>query len=175
MNNSSSSPAVSSIADRIKRFAPTVLSADSATLAPGDQQALGKIILAAKYLDPLFRQQIWNGSEALLKSLEADTSTAGQERLHYFRMNQGPWSRLDENQPFIEGAPARLPQGNFYPADITKEEFNAWLDTLSAEEKNRATGYFHVIRRDANGKLKTVPYSEEYSAFLEPAAELLRE
>ncbi len=76
---------------------------------------------------------------------------------------------------FIQGVPARLPQANFYPADITKEEFNAWLSTLSAEEKDRATGYFHVIRRDAAGKLKSVSYSEEYREYLEPAAKLLRE
>ena len=32
-----------------------------------------------------------------------------------------------------------------------------------------------LIRRDADGKLMTVPYSEEYREFLEPAAKLLRE
>jgi hypothetical protein len=58
---------------------------------------------------------------------------------------------------------------------MTKEEFNAWVSTLSAEEKEKATGFFYVIRRDANGKLKTVPYSQEYREFLEPAAKLLRE
>jgi hypothetical protein len=163
------------LAAKINRFAPTVLTADAARLTPGDRAALQKIIAAAKYLDPLYRQQIWSGSEALLKKLEADSSGAAREREHYFRMNQGPWSRLDENQAFIEGVPARLPQANFYPGDITKEEFNSWLSRLPAEEKARATGYFHVIRRDASGKFKTVPYSEEYREFLEPAAQLLRE
>ena len=166
-------PAV--LAEKINRFIPTVLTADTAVLTAGDREALQKIIAAAKFLDPLYRQQIWSGSESLLKSLEADANASGQERLHYFRMNQGPWSRLDENQPFIQGVPVRLPQANFYPADITKEEFNAWLSTLSAEEKDRATGYFHVIRRDAAGKLKSVSYSEEYREYLDPAAKLLRE
>jgi hypothetical protein len=46
---------------------------------------------------------------------------------------------------------------------------------LSPAEKEKATGYFYTIRRDAAGKLKTVPYSEEYREFLEPAAKLLRE
>jgi len=175
MGSSSSSPSVSSLAAKIKRFVPTVLTADATHLSNGDQQALHKIIAAARYLDPLFQQQIWSGAEPLLKTLEADASAAGQERLHYFRMNQGPWSRLDESQPFIEGVPERMPQANFYPADITKEEFNAWLKTLTPDENDRATGYFHVIRRDAHGKLKSVPYSEEYRKFLEPAAALLRE
>src|SRR5215471_19226458 len=58
---------------------------------------------------------------------------------------------------------------------MTKDEFNAWLSTLSADEKEKATGYFYTIRRDPSGKLKAVPYSEEYREFLEPAAKLLRE
>ena len=164
-----------SLEDKIKRFAPTVLTADSSGLTMGDRQALEKIIAAAKFLDPLYRQQIWSGSEALLKKLEADTTAAGQERLHYFRLNQGPWSRLDENQAFIEDVPARMPQAGFYPEDITKEEFNAWSSGLSAAEKERATGYFFVIRRDSTGGLQSVSYSEEYREFLEPAAKLLRE
>ena len=165
----------SSLAARIKRFAPTVLTADTTQLTPNDAQALKKIIAAAKYLDPLYRQQIWSGNEALLKKLEADKSAPGRERLHYFLINQGPWSQLDENQPFIAGVAPRPPQANFYPADITKEEFNTWLSSLPGDEKARATGYFYVIRRDAGGKLKTVPYNEEYREFLDPSAKLLRE
>jgi uncharacterized protein YjbJ (UPF0337 family) len=95
--------------------------------------------------------------------------------LHYFLINDGPWSRLDENQPFIDSVPPKPPQANYYPDDMTKEEFNSWLSTLSPEEKEKATGYFYVIRRDAGGKLKTVPYNEEYREFLDPAAKLLRE
>jgi len=165
----------SSISAKIRRFAPTVLTADLTALTSGDRQALQKIIDAAKFLDPLYRQQIWEGSEALLKSVQADPSVEGQERLHYFRMNQGPWSRLDENETFIEGVPARIPQANFYPADMTKEEFHSWLSSLSVEEKERATGYFYLIRRGDDGKLKIVSYSEAYRKYLEPAAKLLRE
>jgi hypothetical protein len=164
-----------SLAAKIRRFAPTQLTASTARLSANDRQALGKIIAAAKYLDPLYRRQVWSGNEALLKQLQADKSPLGRMRLHYFLLNQGPWSQLDDNQPFIEGVPPKPSQANFYPADITKEEFNPWLEALSPEEKEKATGYFFVIRRDANGKLTTVPYSEEYREFLEPAAKLLRE
>jgi hypothetical protein len=102
-----------SLASKIKRFAPTTLTADTAKLSMKDAQALQKIIAAAKYLDALYRRQIWGGNEALLKKLQADKSAAASERLHYFMINQGPWSQLDENQPFIEGVPARPPQANF--------------------------------------------------------------
>ena len=160
---------------KIRRFAPTVLTANTARLAPNDRQALQKIIAAAKYLDGLYLRQVWSGNEDLLKRLQADHGMLGPARLHYFMINKGPWSQLDNNEPFIQGVPPKPPQANFYPADITKDEFNTWLSTLSPEEKEKATGYFYVIRRDANGKLMAVPYSEEYREFLEPAAKLLRE
>jgi len=168
-------PADNSLAARIRRFAPTVMAANTTRLSPNDRKALLKIVAAAKYYDPLFLRQIWSGNEALLQKLRADKSPLGRLRLHYFMINKGPWSQLDGNEPFIEGVPPRPPQANFYPDDMTKDEFNTWLNTLSPEEKDKATGYFYTIRRDASGKLKTVPYSEEYREFLDPAAKLLRE
>lgn len=164
-----------SLATKIRRFAPTVMTANTTRLSPNDRKALQKIIAAAKVMDPLYLRQVWSGNDALKKKLEADKSAAGRMRLHYFLINDGPWSRLDEKQPFIDGVPPKPEQANYYPDDITKEEFNSWLSTLSPEEKEKATGYFYTIRRDASGKLKTVPYSEEYREFLEPAAKLLRE
>ncbi len=161
---------------KIRRFAPTTLTADTSQLSAGDRRALAKIIEAAKLLDPLYLEQVWSGNPALKRRLEADRSASGRARLHYFRINVGPWSRLDGNEPFIEGVPRQKPHhANYYPDDMTKEEFNAWVATLPAEEKARATGFFHLIRRGADGKLKTVPYSVEYRRFLEPAARLLRE
>src|SRR2546426_1408521 len=151
------------LAKKIRRFAPTVLTADTARLSMGDRKALKKIIEAAKLLDPLFLRQVWSGNEALYKKLEADKTVVGRQRLHYFLINDGPWSRLDNNEPFIEGVPReKPPPANFYPDDITKDEFNSWLAGLPGSEKEKATGYFYTIRRDANRKLTTVPYSQEY-------------
>ena len=164
------------LAKKIRRFSPTVLTADTSRLSANDRKALQKIIDAARLLDPLFLRQVWSGNEALKMKLEADKSLVGRQRLHYFLINDGPWSRLDNNEPFIEGVPReKPPQANFYPDDITKEEFNSWLEGLPGSEKEKATGYFYTIRRDANGKLITVPYSQEYREFLEPAAKLLSE
>jgi hypothetical protein len=169
------SEADDSLATRTRRFAPTVMTANTMRLSPNDRKALQKIIAAAKLYDSLYLRQIWSGNESLLKKLEADKTLLGQQRRHYFKINQGPWSQLDENEPFISGVPRRPPGANFYPEDMTKDEFNSWVDTLSADEKAKATGYFYTIRRDGGGKLKTVPYSEEYRDILEPAAQLLRE
>jgi len=164
------------LAKKISRFAPTVLTADTARLSANDRQALKKIIEAAKLFDPLFLRQVWSGNDELYKKLQADKTVVGQQRLHYFLINDGPWSRLDNNEPFIEGVLREKPaNANYYPDDMTKDEFNSWLNGLPGSEKEKATGYFYTIRRDRNGKLMTVPYSEEYREFLEPAAKLLRE
>jgi hypothetical protein len=172
----SNEPADSQLAAKIRRFAPTEITADDSGLSKNDRQALAKIIEAAQLLDPIYLRQVWSGNVALWKKLESDTSAEGRERAHYFQINVGPWSLLDNNRAFIEGVPpVKVPQGSFYPDDITREEFETWVKGLSDEERRRAEGFFYVIRRDTNGKLKTVPYSEEYREFLEPAAKLLRE
>jgi peptidase M49-like protein len=164
------------LAKKIARFAPTELTANIAILSAKDRQALEKIIQAAKLLDPLFLRQVWSGNDELEKKLQADKSPTGLQRLDYFYINDGPWSRLDNNQPFIEGVPHEKPaNANFYPDDMTKDEFNKWVETLSEDDKKNATGFFYLIRRDSNGKLITVPYSQAYKEYLEPAARLLRE
>jgi hypothetical protein len=163
------------LAKKIARFAPTTLTADVSKLPAKDRQALNKIIAAAKLLDPLFLRQVWSGNNELEKKLMADKSAAGRQRLHYFYINDGPWSRLDEKEPFIEGVPEKPAQANYYPDDMTKDEFNSWVATLSEADKQKATGFFWLIRRGSDGKLTTVPYSQAYKEYLEPAARLLRE
>jgi len=166
----------SSLAAKIRRFAPTDITADTANLSDNDRKALDKLIEAAKLLDSLFLRQVWSGNDELRKKLEADTSPDGRERLHYFMINKGPWSRLDKNEPFIDGIPrVKPPQAGYYPDDVTKEEFNSWVATLPEADKQRATGFFTVIKRGSDRKLTIAPYHEEYREFLEPAAKLLKE
>ena len=162
--------------DKIARFAPTVITADLTKLSPNDRKALEKIIAAARLFDPLFIRQVWSGNEALLARLEADKTPLGKLRLHYFRINKGPWSQLDDNKTFMPGVPEHKPKNAaHYPDDMTKEEFTKWVETLSEADKAKATGFFYAIRRGADRKLVAVPYSKEYVGFLEPAAKLLRE
>src|SRR4029078_952244 len=119
---------------------------------------------------------VWSGNDALEKKLQADKSAAGQQRLHYFYINDGPWSRLDEKEPFIDGVPREKPlNASYYPDDMSKDEFNSWVQTLSDADKQKATGFFWLIRRGADRKLTIVPYSEAYKEYLGPAAALLRE
>jgi hypothetical protein len=161
---------------KIRRFAPTVVTADTSHLSAGDRRALAKIVEAARLLDPLFLRQVWSGNVALQRKLQADKTPLGRARLHYFDINDGPWSQLDENIAFMPGVPEEKPAtAAHYPDDMTKQEFESWVATLSESEKQKATGFFYAVRRDSAGKLKLVPYSQEYGEFLRPAAALLRE
>src|SRR6185295_4582753 len=119
----------------MRRFSPTLLTANTARLAARDRRALAKIIAAAKYMDGLFLRQVWSGNEELKTRLEADKTPLGRMLLKYFLINDGPWSRLDENKAFIDDVPAKPAHANYYPDDITREGFNAWAESLSPAEK----------------------------------------
>jgi Peptidase family M49 len=158
------------------RFAPAPLEVDLSGLSAGDKKALAKLIDAGRIVNHLFMQQFWSGNLALYQKLQLDKSALGKARLHYFWINKGPWSEIDEHKAFLPGVPAKKPVGaNFYPEDMTKEEFEAWAKTLYPESKEAAEGFFTVIRRGTNKKLKMVPYSEEYKADLAKAAALLKQ
>ena len=160
---------------KVGRFAPVEITSSASGLTEGDRKALARLFEASNILDKIYTRQIWSGNEALRQKLEADTSPEGVLRLKYFNINMSPWSGIDHNEPFIDGVPTRLAGANFYPEDMTKEEFAAWLETLPEAEKQNATGFFHTIRRTADRKLTLIPYNEEYKEFLEPAAKLLRD
>jgi hypothetical protein len=182
-------PAASEINTMAARFAPADIRADVSTLPQNERRALGKLVEAARVMDSLFLKQVWAGNDAMLQDLAhasvshsrgmsgggAATADLAYARLHYFLINKGPWSRLDHNQPFIPGAPEKPEGANFYPAGAAKADVQKWLDSLSGDEKARATGFFTTIRRTPQGGFAAVPYSVEYQGELARAASLLRE
>jgi hypothetical protein len=169
-------PDLTSIQAMAARFAPTAITVDISGLSAGDQKTLAKLIEAARIVNRIFMQQFWSGDLALYAKLQQDESPLGRAQLNYFWINKGPWSEIDEYRAFLSGVPPRkLPGANFYPEDMTKEEFEGWVQTLSPAEKEKATGFFTVIERGADRKLRIVPYSEEYKGDLAKAAGLLRE
>lgn len=163
------------------RFAPTPLRVDTSKLSAGDRQALLKLIEAARILNVVFMKQFWSGDLALYDRLQKDKTSLGQARLKYFWLNKGPWSDLDSYQTFLPGVPATKPKGaNFYPEDMTAEDFNRWVSSLPKDEQERAKGFFTVIRwkggsPSADRQLMAVSYSEEYKQDLMQAAGYLRE
>jgi hypothetical protein len=168
-------PSLARLQAMTARFAPVPLGADLQALPASERAALEKLVDAARVMDSLFLRQVWAGNEALFMSLARDTSPAGRARLRYFLVNKGPWSRLDEEAPFIEGVGAKPEGANFYPQDATKQEIEAWIESLPEVDKAAARSFFTTIRRGADGTLRAVPYNVEYNADLAHAAALLRE
>ena len=162
------------LARQTARFAPTDLTADISALPANEREALTHLVQAAQVMDALFMEQVWAGNPATLQTLLRDDTPLGRARLHAFLVNKGPWSRLDHNEPFIPGVPAKPASANFYPAGATKAEVEKWIASLPAHQKADATGFFHTIRRGADGRFTLVPYSTEYQGELAIAAQHLR-
>jgi hypothetical protein len=173
-----------------QRFAPTPLRLDVSSLSSGDRQALVKLIQAARIVDDLFLKQLWTGNYALLQRLQKDLTPLGRARFHYFWINKGPWSEIDEYKAFLPGVPARKPLGaNFYPENMSKQDFERWVSTLSHAEQEQAKGFFTVIHSkgrawkgaasaevsDRDAQFVAVPYSDEYKDELARAATLLKD
>ena len=169
-------PDLAQLQQMTARFAPVTLPHNEASLTPGDRQALDKLIEAARVLNYQFMDQLWHGSRIVYGKLLGDQTPLGKARAHYFWLNKGPWSDLDGHTAFLPGVPERKPLGaNFYPEDMTREEFEAWVKTLDQKHREQAEGFFTIIQRAPNRKLEAIPYSEAYSTDLHRAAALLRE
>ena len=106
-------PDAQAIQKMAARFAPTEIGADLSKLSENDRRVLAKLVEAGKIIDALFLRQVWSGNEAMLLDLVRDPSPLARDRLHYFLINKGPWSRIDHNQIFVPGAPAKPVAANY--------------------------------------------------------------
>lgn len=174
-------PDLAQLDNMIARFSSTPIRVDTSKLSAGDQKALIKLIEASRILNEIFMRQVWSGNLALYAKLQRDTTPLGKARLHYFSINKGPWSDIDDSRAFIPGVPARKPLGaNFYPENMTKAVFEEWVAQLSPKEQAQAKSFFTVIRTrgtlaPAVNTLFYEPYSQEYSDSLKRSADFLRE
>lgn len=144
---------------KVEEYAPVKLTTDLSQLSEKEKQMLPLLFEAARIMDDLFWKQAYGNKEELLSSLQGYTR-------QFAEINYGPWERLNNMEPFVEGVGPKPLGANFYPHDMTREEFEALNDPAK-------TSLYTVIRRDENGKLKVVPYSEEYKEELTKASALL--
>jgi Peptidase family M49 len=78
-------------------------------------------------------------------------------------------ARNEDNKPFLKKVPSHPHGANFYPEDMSKDDFEKWLSTSSKQEKEQAEGYYTVIRRK-DGQLTSIPFSTEYKSLLSIAS-----
>ena len=158
------------------RFVPTEIGTDLSKLSEADRLVLTKLVQASRIIDGLFLRQVWTGNTSMLLDLSRDLTPENQARLHYFRINKGPWSRLDEDKPFVMGTPAKPQNAAFYPDDVGKADIEKWIASLPEAHQVQAKGFFTVIKHEPDGKgFIVVPYNLEYQGELLQLAKLLRE
>jgi hypothetical protein len=147
---------------RFDIYARFRLTADLGHLNEQQIQMIPLLIDAAKIMDGLFWQQAYGDRDALLSSIE------DPKMRHFAEMNYGPWDRLDANKPFVEAYGPKPLGAQFYPEDMTREEFDAW-------EQEGKDGLYSLVRRSEDGSLELVPYHVAFAEPLGEAAALLRQ
>ncbi len=157
---------------KISQFAEIEINYDENLLDKRQQMVVQKLYQAAKIIDELFLEQVYDKNVQIRQSLTGQTDIQAKNELKYFNIMFGPFDRLDERHPFI-GKTEQPLGANFYPEDMTKEEFENWLEQ-HPEDKASFTSEFTVIRRKDN-KLVAIPYSEFYKDKLTKISSLLEE
>ncbi len=160
------------VAERLERYAPTEMTADIASLTDEDREVLGLLVAASRPMDEIFLRQVWVDNSKLRADLEASNAPNAEAARAYFAINFGPWDRLDEMEPFL--GDLEHPEGaGYYPTDLTREEFESWLEK-HPESRGALTSLTTLVVQAENG-LAAVPYSEAFREWLEPAAAKMRE
>lgn len=149
------------VAARPGIYADVRLEADLGSLSEGQQRMITHLIEASQIMDALFwRQAFRDDWHAWLETVE------DHRVRHFATINYGPWDRLAEDRSFVDGFGDKPLGANFYPTDMTREEFDGWAEPA----KN---GQYSLVRRDTNGDLMLVPYHDAYGPELARAAQLL--
>jgi hypothetical protein len=149
------------VKQRLAKYADFILTADISHLSADERQMLVHLFEAAKIMDDLFWKQAYGDRDAFMKQLK----TADERK--FAAINYGPWDRLGGNEPWFQGAGVKPKGANFYPANMTREEFE------KLEHPDKASLYT-LIRRDKAGKLTVVPYHKAYEKELKAAAAHIR-
>eukprot|EP01029_Cantina_marsupialis_P000381 TRINITY_DN102_c1_g1_i1.p1 TRINITY_DN102_c1_g1~~TRINITY_DN102_c1_g1_i1.p1 ORF type:complete len:547 (+),score=104.55 TRINITY_DN102_c1_g1_i1:2894-4534(+) len=146
----------------VDQYAEVELKTDLSVLTEKEKQMLPLLIEVADIMEELFWKDAIGDKSEFLSQLTDPAAIA------YSKINYGPWDRLDDNKPFLKGFNDKPKGANFYPGDMTEEEFNAIKD----EEKS---SWYTKIQRQADGSLKVVPYHVAYEAQIQKAASLLKQ
>jgi hypothetical protein len=157
---------------KVAQFEPAMLDFDDATLAEWERAVLAKLVEASDVMHEIFAMQVSAENPEWAAQLAASEWAGVEAARDYFDIMVGPWDRLEHDAPFLEVGPKPAGAG-YYPADLTREEFDAWVAS-HPDQKAAFEDYFTVIRRDGDS-LRAVPYSEAYAEPLGRAAQLLRE
>jgi len=144
----------------VDNYAEVELKTDLSHLSDNQKEMLGMLIDVADIMEEIFWVEAIGEKDAFLADIEDEATRK------YACINYGPWDRLNGDKPFMEGYGEKPKGAKYYPADITKEEFDAWEN----ENKN---SWYTLVKRDENGDLYNVWYHEAFADRINKAADLL--
>jgi hypothetical protein len=161
--------AAASEADGLAKLARIDMKTDTSFLSAEEREVVNLLNQAAELMSEIYKRQATPDYDRLRSEIAARNDPALLEKFDAFF---GPWDPIEEGKPFFGDKPRPAGAG-FYPADLTKEEFDRYLGSHPGEA-DALTSPYTVVKRQGD-KLVALPYSQEYKQWLEPAAKLLEQ
>jgi hypothetical protein len=146
---------------KVDAFVTVDLTTDISHLSANEKKMLPILFEVAQIIDDIYWEQAFGNKKKLLSQIN-DKAT-----LDFAYLNYGPWERLNNNEPFVTGFGKKPLGANFYPIDMTREEFEAF-------QSDSKTSLYTLISRKIDGTLESVPFSVAYKKQHEKVANLLR-
>ena len=153
---------------KLGQYTTVRLTPDLAGLTDNERRMIPLLIDAARWMDSIYWREAYGNRDSLLQSL----GDANVRR--YAEINYGPWDRLDNNAPFVEGVGPKPKGAGFYPADLSKEELEA-AASKSAAAGTALRSQYTIVQRDSGGALTAIPYHQVFARYLTPAVAKVRE
>ncbi len=146
---------------KVEQYAPYTLKYDIGQLSENEAKLVGIFIEIADVMDDIFWEQSFGlDNRRKIRDIK-DPYLRRFAEIHY-----GAWDRLDAEKPFLPGFGPKPAGANFYPKDMTKEEFEKLDDPMK-------TSQYTILRRNAKGELEVIPYHKAYAKQLERVDRLL--
>ena len=161
------STAMTPIADRLAKYTTVRLTADLSRLSAKERQMLPLLIDAAREQDGIYWRQAYGDRDALLARV------TDPELRRFVEINYGPWDRLEGDEPFLPGVGAKPAGAGYYPADMTKEEFERAV-AGGGPRADSLRSLYTLVSRDASGRLVATPFHRAYADANRRTAEKLR-
>ena len=152
----------------LTRYVTVRLTADLEHLSDNQRKMIRLLLDAAEQMDQCFWYQAFGDRDELLSSISSP------KLKRFAQINYGPWDRLQDNRPFLPGFDEKPAGANFYPRDMTAEEFEQHLKQHPEDEQAFKSQYT-FIRRDEQNRLIAVPYSQVFKKEFGIAAKKLRQ
>ena len=146
---------------KVEQYAPFVLKYDIGQLSREEAELVGIFIQIADVMDDIYWEQAF-GQDNRKKLRELKDPYMRQ----FAEIQYGAWDRLDAERPFIPGYGPKPAGANFYPKDMTKEEFEKLDDPMK-------TSQYTILQRNGKGDLEVIPYHKAYEKHLKRVYELL--